>query len=292
MKKKLNHYSDALYWAMSPMSKDRDYHITRLQESILRKLLHYSKSNEKISYSNAIIAEHTFLKEETLRKEIPNLAKKGIISTASINISDDGEHKKRRTIFIKRDKLDFILSEVPKKKKQKEEESSSGTTQEETNLPGKKQHKEGVVLSAKTECNSKNDSKVLEKKHQEIPRIIVTDEKLNWVNSRYDKGPVTKENLETLSQENLELMFYGEDGIWTIDKQNFENKYLIRLYHNGGSLCKLSNQKVKGANLRLNIHNLEDYLKNKGLGFGDMTPAIYKHIQNNELPKRKLKNYN
>jgi len=87
------HYSDALYWATSPQSREKDYHMTRLQESILRKLIHYSKSNEKISYSNSIIAEHTFLSEDTLKKEIPKLSRMGLISPASIRIYNKGECK-------------------------------------------------------------------------------------------------------------------------------------------------------------------------------------------------------
>lgn len=285
MKKKLNHYSDALYWAMSPKSRDKDYHITRLQESILRKLLHYSKSKENITYSNAIIAEHTFLNEETLRKEIPNLVRKGVIWTSNNRIHVNGKFKTRRAIFIIKDKLDFILSEVPKKEKQ-EELSLSGTTQEDGKLPGKKQ--EEVVLSANTEDNSKNDFRVPEKKHQEIPTIIVTDEKLNWVRMKTKQNEITKEFIESQGQEELELLFYGEDGIWIIDDMNFENKHLIKMHYRGGGECRLSNQKVKGVYLRLNYHDLLFYLKNKGIGFGDMTPDILKQIDNNGLPKRKL----
>ena len=135
-----NMYSDALYWATSTQSKDKGYHTTRTLEAILRKLIHYSRKNEKITYSNSIIAQHTFMGEETIRKGIPKLTKIGFISTATFKISDNGEIKTRRTIFIKWDFIQTILDDVPKQEKTEEPKASGDTSsiekiQEEIETP-------------------------------------------------------------------------------------------------------------------------------------------------------------
>lgn len=130
------YYHDALYWATSTKTKGKKYHITRTEEAILRKLIHYSTSNEKITYSNEIITEHTFIGVETLKKAIPSLYKKGYISIAIFKIFDKGGPKTRRTIFIKWDRLKFILSEIPKPEEQKEqEETTFGAGEEISTTP-------------------------------------------------------------------------------------------------------------------------------------------------------------
>lgn len=108
-----NKYNDVLYWATSKQAKGKDYQITRTEEAVLRKLIHYDKSNPKITYSNSIIAEHTFMGEESVKKAIPKLAKKRYISTATYKITDDGAIKTRRTIFVKWDFIETVLGDIP-----------------------------------------------------------------------------------------------------------------------------------------------------------------------------------
>ncbi len=108
-------YSDALFWAMSPASKGKPYHITRTEESILRKLIHYDSTNPKITYSNQWIANHTFLDVTTIEKAIPSINKKGFITTVSIKINDgNGGITSRRTINLNWDFVSKVLVDVPK----------------------------------------------------------------------------------------------------------------------------------------------------------------------------------
>jgi hypothetical protein len=107
-------YADALFWAMSPKSKGKPYRITRTQESILRKLIHYDSSNPQITYSNEIIGQHTFNKSTTIEKVIPALTKKKYIKTITFQINDgSGQITSRRTININWDFINKVLSEVP-----------------------------------------------------------------------------------------------------------------------------------------------------------------------------------
>lgn len=107
-------YADALYWAMSPQSKDKPYHITRTEESVLRKLIHYDRSDARISYSNELIAQHTFLDVTTIEKAIPALNKKGYITTITFQINDGtGRITSRRLININWELIQAILNDVP-----------------------------------------------------------------------------------------------------------------------------------------------------------------------------------
>jgi len=106
-------YSDALYWATSNQSKTNDYHLTRTEEAILRKLIHYSSRNEKITYSNKLISKHTFIDETQVEKAIPRLTKIGYLKTISFAISEGGKVVKRRTININWEFLEKISKEVP-----------------------------------------------------------------------------------------------------------------------------------------------------------------------------------
>jgi hypothetical protein len=107
-------YADALFWAISPKSKGQPYHITRTQESILRKLIHYDASNPQITYSNELIGQHTFIESSTIEKVIPALTKKKYIKTITFQINDgNGKITSRRTINIKWDFINEVLAEVP-----------------------------------------------------------------------------------------------------------------------------------------------------------------------------------
>jgi hypothetical protein len=107
-------YADALFWAMSPKSKDKPYHITRTQESILRKLIHYDFKNPKITYSNELIGQHTFIESSTIEKVIPALTKMQYIKTITFQINDgSGKITSRRTININWGFIQEVLAEVP-----------------------------------------------------------------------------------------------------------------------------------------------------------------------------------
>ena len=106
-------YSDAMYWATSNQSKTNDYHLTRTEEAILRKLIHYSTRNEKITYSNRLVAKHTFIDETQVEKAIPRLTKIGYLKTISFTINDGGKIVKRRTINVNWEFLERISNEIP-----------------------------------------------------------------------------------------------------------------------------------------------------------------------------------
>lgn len=106
-------YSDALYWAASSQTKKEDYHLTQTQESVLRKLIHYSKTNEKITYSNRVIGQHTFINERVIEKTIPQLNKKGFITVVSFVVSDGTSIAKRRIININWDKIKEVIEFIP-----------------------------------------------------------------------------------------------------------------------------------------------------------------------------------
>lgn len=107
-------YADALFWAMSPKSKDKPYHITRTQESILRKLIHYDCSNPKITYSNEVIGQHIYLEASTIEKVIPALTKMKFIKTITFQVNDgSGRITSRRIININWDFIKEVLTEVP-----------------------------------------------------------------------------------------------------------------------------------------------------------------------------------
>ena len=190
-----NTYSDALYWATSTQSRDKGYHITRTQEAILRKLIHYSRKNEKITYSSEIIAQHTFLGEETIRKAIPKLAKKGLISTASIKIADNGEFKTRRTMYIKWDFIKTIGDVVPKHENT-EEPKASGDTSSSKEIQEEIEALETQELDSQT-----NDS------NQTIPKpniIEIFDDKQNSVDTDDIANAEEKINLKELISACLE----------------------------------------------------------------------------------------
>lgn len=113
-----NIYSDALFWATAPLSKKKPYHLTRVHESVLRKLIHYDKKNPKISFSSEWIAKHTFLDITQIEKSIPHLNGKGYIRCTYLK--SKGKNKevvKRRIINIEWDFIEEILAEVPKLQK-------------------------------------------------------------------------------------------------------------------------------------------------------------------------------
>ena len=105
-KKELNitkRYSDISYWITSSITKEvvkTNYHLTRVEEAVLRKLIHYHNRYTHINFKNETISKHTFISVSHLKKIIPTLNKIGYISISIRNYYENGEHKKSRTISI------------------------------------------------------------------------------------------------------------------------------------------------------------------------------------------------
>jgi hypothetical protein len=108
-------YNDALYFASSYLTKKESFHLTSTQERILRKLLHYNSKNSKITYSNELIAEHTFTNFKMVEREIPKLVSMGYIKSFVTLISDGDMIKSRRTININWEKFNEIINLLPSK---------------------------------------------------------------------------------------------------------------------------------------------------------------------------------
>jgi hypothetical protein len=115
-----NIFNDALYWATSPQSKEKGYHISRVHDSVLRKLIHYCKNKEQVYYTNDVIASHTYLGEEQIKKSIPLLDKKRFINCSYTSRRDDnGNIIKRRGISINWPTFEKIMDELSHKGEQK-----------------------------------------------------------------------------------------------------------------------------------------------------------------------------
>lgn len=108
-------YNDVLYFASSYLTKKETYHLSPTQERILRKLLHYNSKNSKITYSNELIAEHTFTNFKMVEREIPKLASMGYIKSFVTLITDGDVIKSRRTIHINWEKFNEIIVLLPSK---------------------------------------------------------------------------------------------------------------------------------------------------------------------------------
>lgn len=263
-------YNDALYWATSSQSKNKAYHLTRTQEAILRKLIHYATKDEKISYSNTIISGHTFIDTEVLRKEIPKLVKKKYISSATTKVSDGGDVYTRRTMYIKWDTIQMVLNDIPT----------------ETSEP----HPEPRPEKETPEKAPENQSPIVpepESKEHEEAAFELTEEKENWLIKQVKKEQpdIDAASLKRLSPDVLTKFFYGDAGLWDIDENTIENLSQWRRYHVGGTQCKIYNANDDSQKLRVNIHDLDAYLESKGKQFSGFDFGDYQHIERYGLPK-------
>lgn len=258
-------YNDALYWVTSKQSKGKDYHLTRTQEAILRKLIHYSKKNPKITYSNKIISDHTFIDLEVVRKEIPKIVKKGFISSANITVSDGEEVYKRRTIYIKWDFIQMVLNEIP-------------TKEEAIEVP-----------QLEAEEFIEEDEPVESTK--EIERVELTQEKIDWLLPLMQNYDIknTLDDLLNLTQEQLVRAFYGGNGLWQVDDDTIENKQQWRLKSITAFKCDVYHVTNPEQRMNLNIHDLESYLMKKGMTFKDFDLSINNELEVNGLMTRKLR---
>ena len=288
------HYHDALYWASSNQTEKLGYHLTRTEEAILRKLIHYSTKNPKISYSNKVISQHTFIGEESLRKYIPKIAKKGFISTDNHKIFD-GEFKERRTIYIKWDFIEKILSKVPKPEQHPKDEDKLSNDEPVIDSMELVDEMEAISIpEANQEVIEPSSTSTLDKKHLDfksttsiypIPDVIITDEKLNFLKSLVKNPDLAKEEVESWGQTQLKNLFYGNKGTWLINDTSMENQYLIKYVHHGGSRFHLYNKNQSNDSIEISVDDFGYTLEQRGIDFGQVTPELYANIKSYGLLK-------
>lgn len=108
-----NRYYDVLFYATAPLTKNKPFHLKPVEQIVLTKLIHYDSTNPKITYSNKVIAEHTFRTERQIESVIGSLKNSGYITTISHVISNGKNNiVKRRTININWDFIATILNEI------------------------------------------------------------------------------------------------------------------------------------------------------------------------------------
>jgi len=282
-------YSDALYWATSPKTDGRDYHLTLREETVLRKLIHYSRSNEKITYSNKLIGEHTFLKVDTIKKVIPILVKLGYIRSIVSTGKDSGNHFKRRTINIKWDRLEFVLSEIPKK----EEFDNDKIPKPEVISEEKQVEVVAPIVQEKTvtEVIPIERTNSPTEKYNDNSAFKLTDDKIDWIikMSENSENEVSEKAIKLLNDEELLHIFYGEDGIWNVKDNLYENKHLIRIEYNIGTRCKLTNANEKGDYIHIDQRRFNKVLKDNNTEFRYITIEMYELIKLSEVQRLKLK---
>lgn len=227
-------YSDALFWAMSPKSKDKKYHITRVHESVLRKLIHYDKKDKKITYSSEWISKHTFLDITQIEKSIPHLEKKRFIKCIPYTVkNENGDKLKRRIININWDFIQEILSEVPKLE----------LIEKETDFVEQISNEGDAIIEANQEENLKKEAVEIE---AETPSTNVdfniheylTQRRLKFAESLYDDD-FNADLLYSSDKKTLDEFFYIDDNIWKLknikeDKEDlWENIHGVNLRYIG-----------------------------------------------------------
>ena len=277
-------YSDALYWSMSPMSKDKKYHLTRLNESILRKLIHYDNSNIKITYSNEWISKHVFLDITQIEKSIPHLEKKGFINCITYSKKNkNGELIKRRIININWDFIQEVLSEVPELKFiEKETDADAEISNEIDGIIEAPQEdnlkKVAVEIKAKTPSTKVdfNVQEYLTKRKLEFAKTLISDDS-------------KIELLFILDKNELDKFFYHNNNIWeikTLDADNedlWENIHGVNLRYIGAgtrlNLFTIDKNDKETDSYQLNWSDLDNYLESKNIQFGDITLDNYETLR-------------
>lgn len=218
-----NTYADALYWAMSPKSKDKPYHLTRTEESVFRKLTRYDKKNPKITYSNELIAEHTFLDITTIEKAIPSLNKKQWIKTINFQINDgSGKITSRRIININWEFVAQVLSEVPQMNRAMLEEELNA--QDETTSSAKLSEEseaqvdsEPTILKLRFDTNIEADENIGKVFFKQIQR----GEKLEFIDAiiEYSKGMVESDEVVMFDEE--ECIYFRKSQLKRMFPEHF-----------------------------------------------------------------------
>jgi len=268
---------------MSPKTRGRDYHLTLREGVLFMKILHYAKNNEKITYSNKVIGMHAYLKVSTVEKVIRQLIKLGYISSSVSTIIDSGNYYRRRTIFIKWDKLEFVLSETPENEVFEDimelvDEFSEIIIEEAVPMA------ENNTVTEVIPLNADNLSAV---ENSELNGFVLTDEKLSWMLKLLEQSEkkMSEERIKTLPTDTLTKFFYGEDGVWSITEKLQENKYLMRVEYNVGTNCKLINLNSKSDYLLINQNRFFDSMLENDVKFGDLTVEMYHILKNNEVQR-------
>ena len=279
-----NIFSDALYWSMSPKSKDKKYHLSRVHETVLRKLIHYDRSNTKITYSNEWISKHVFLDITQIEKSIPHLEKKGFINCITFSKRNKkGELVKSRIININWDFIKEVLSEVPKIEfNEKEADSVDKMSNEDDDLKqvSQEQIQNGDCLEIGIESSlNKSDFDINE---------YLTKRKLEYAKNFF-KDDFNAEAMYTLDKEVLDNFFYRNCNIWNIktkeiDKEDlWENIHGVNLSYIGlGSRLKLftiDKHDVITDSFQLNWNEFNQYLERKKIKFGDVTLDNYETLK-------------
>ena len=287
-----NIFSDALYWSMSPMSKDKKYHLSRVHETILRKLIHYDRSNIKITYSNEWISKHVFLDITQIEKSIPHLEKKGFINCITFSRRNKkGELVKSRIININWDFMKEVLSEVPKLEFIEKETDSADQVSNESD--------EIIKVSQGDSQNGNNQEIVVENSSTNLDFDVneyLTKRKLEYA-KKLIKDDSKVELLFTLDKTKLDEFFYDYENIWEIktlekDKEDlWENIQGVNLFYVGlGSRLKLfttDKHDVITDSFQLNWNDFNQYLESKKIKFGDVTLDNYETLK--QFAKEPLK---
>lgn len=277
-------YSDALYWSMSPMSRDKKYHLTRLNESILRKLIHYDKKKKKITYSNEWISKHVFLDITQIEKSIPHLEKKGFINCITFSTRNkEGKMIKRRIINIDWDFIEEVLSEVPELKFIKKEtdvaEQKTNEGDEKIKVSQEDNQKKDQVENGVETTSANEDFDVHE---------YLTKRKLDFI-KKLDIDDSEIERFYTIDKTKLDEFFYGSENIWEIktlekDKEDhWENIHGVNLFCSGfGNVLKLfilNNNDEFTDSFQLSWSDFQRYLEKMKISFGDVTRDNYEILK-------------
>lgn len=288
-----NIFSDALYWSMSPMSKDKKYHLSRVHETVLRKLIHYDRSNTKITYSNEWISKHVFLDITQIEKSIPHLEKKGFINCITFSRRNKkGELVKSRIININWDFIKEVLSEVPKLEFiENESDSVDKMSNEDDDLKQVSQ-----VQIQNGDCLEIGIESSLNKSDFDINEYL-TKRKLEYTKNFF-KDDFNAEAMYTLDKEILDNFFYSNCNIWNIktkeiDKEDlWENIHGVNLSYIGlGSRLKLftiDKHDVITDSFQLNWNDFNQYLESKKIKFGDVTLDNYETLKQFEKEPLRL----
>ena len=279
-----NIFSDALYWSMSPMSKDKKYHLSRVHETVLRKLIHYDRSNTKITYSNEWISKHVFLDITQIEKSIPHLEKKGFINCITFSRRNKkGELVKRRIININWDFIKEVLSEVPKLEFIEKETDSTDQISKESD----------EIIKVSQGDNQKNCNIEVGDESTHLNEDFNVHDYLTKRKSEFIKQFIVDESeteaIYMADKKTLDNLFYSNCNIWEIktkdkDKEDlWENIHGVNLsYYGVGSRLKLftiDKHDVITDSFQLNWNDFNQYLERKKIKFGDVTLDNYETLK-------------
>lgn len=269
-------YSDALYWSMSPLSKDKKYHLSRVHESVLRKLIHYDKKDKKITYSNEWISKHVFLNINQIEKSIPHLEKKGFIKCITFSIRNEkGEMIKRRIININWDFIEEVLSEVPELK----------FIEKESDVAEQISNEDDIQIEASQVDNIKKEAIEIESAAPSPNvdfnvQVYLTKRKVEFAKNQH-LDTFNYNDFLHASKENLDKYFYQDENVWYIktlekDKEElWENIHGVNLRYIGAgtrlNLFTIDKNDAITDSFQLNWSDLNQYLESKKIKFGDVT---------------------